>query len=165
MTDDRAEIKEPRQADRKSEMTMAQAKPRVPRKPSQAHLLASSLIAERGTLALCHASERISFFHGLGDYDSVARWARVALAISKLQQPKKKRRPRGAIDILPPQPAPARETEIRLGSDDMVERSYPTLFDLSATVVETPDPLPPRLLGKYLRALRWWPKRVRSLSG
>ena len=162
---------------------MPKAQRRAPRKIPQARLMASRLVEQHGTMALFHASERVAFFHSLGDYDSVARWARVAAAVSKLQRSSEKRSKRGTVEILPPAlppsapeappPSPDAATELPnlpvldlspCRDEAMALPNLPVL-DLSPEATLSSEPAQSGVFAKYLRAILFWRAGARAHSG
>jgi hypothetical protein len=84
---------------------------RASRPSSRAQSLARTFIDQYGEGALRHVTDRIELFLSLGDYASVALWARAAEAVNKLQRERDKAREPAAAEILPPVAA-----ELGLGS-------------------------------------------------
>lgn len=77
-------------------------KPTAARKISRAQMLARTLTEQYGSHALGHALEQIEIFLSLGDYSSVAQWAKAAEALTKLKQAQAKPRKPAHVEILPP---------------------------------------------------------------
>lgn len=75
---------------------------RVARPSSRARSLARTLIGQYGDGALRHVTDQIELFLSLGDYASVALWARAAEAVSKLQREGDKAREPASVEILLP---------------------------------------------------------------
>ncbi len=75
---------------------------RVARPPSRAHLLARMLIDQHGALALRHVTDQIELFLSIGDFASIALWARAAEVVNKFQRERDKARQPVAAEILPP---------------------------------------------------------------
>lgn len=75
---------------------------RVARPPSRAHSLARMLIDQHGTLALRHVTDQIELFLSIGDFASIALWARAAEVVNKLQRGRDKARQPVVAEILPP---------------------------------------------------------------
>jgi hypothetical protein len=76
--------------------------PAAARKLSRAQMLARTLTEQYGTYALGHALEQIEIFLSLGDYPSVAHWAKAAEALARLKQAQAKPRKPAHMEILPP---------------------------------------------------------------
>ncbi len=72
------------------------------RPPSRAHSLARMLIDQHGAFALRHVTDQIELFLTIGDYASIALWARAAEAVNKFQRESDKARQPVAAEILPP---------------------------------------------------------------
>ena len=75
---------------------------RAARPSSRARSLARTLVDQYGEGALRHVTDQIALFLSLGDYASVALWARAAEAVNKLQRERDKARKPAAVEILPP---------------------------------------------------------------
>jgi hypothetical protein len=60
---------------------------------------------QQGAFALRHVTEQIELFLCIGDYASVALWARAAEALKKLQCASRKSRLALSVEILPPNTA------------------------------------------------------------
>jgi hypothetical protein len=75
---------------------------RVARPPSRAASLARVLIDQHGEFALRHVTDQIELFLTIGDYASIALWARAAEAVKKFQHERDKVHQPVAAEILPP---------------------------------------------------------------
>jgi hypothetical protein len=75
---------------------------RVARPPSRAHSLARTLIDQHGAFALRQVTDQIELFLTIGDYASIALWARAAELVNKLQRESEKARQPVVAEILPP---------------------------------------------------------------
>jgi len=87
---------------------------RAARLPSRAHSLARMLIDQHGALALRHVTDQIELFLSIGDFASIALWARAAEAVNKFQREQDKACQPVAAEILPPVAA-------ELGLDPAIE--------------------------------------------
>jgi hypothetical protein len=74
---------------------------RVARPPSRAASLARMLIDQHGALALRHVTDQIELFLSIGDYASIALWARAAEVVKKFQ-PERDEVHQPVAEILPP---------------------------------------------------------------
>jgi hypothetical protein len=74
----------------------------IAKRTSRARLLADDLLLRHGTGALRYAAEQIELFLCIGDYSSVALWARAGEAIQKIERAAAKPRKPALIEILPP---------------------------------------------------------------
>ncbi|MGO8914519.1 MAG: hypothetical protein ACLQJR_01265 [Stellaceae bacterium] len=61
-----------------------------------------TLTEDYGSHALGHALEQIEIFLSLGDYPSVALWAKAAEALTKLKRAQARPRKPAHVEILPP---------------------------------------------------------------
>jgi hypothetical protein len=75
---------------------------RAARPLSRARSLARTLVDQYGADALRHITDQIELFLSLGDYASVALWARAAEAVNKLQRERDKAHQPVSVEILPP---------------------------------------------------------------
>lgn len=94
-----------------TDISLATAR-RGARAPSRARSLAATLADQYGARALRHVAGQIELFLCIGDYASIALWARAAEIIERQQRSADKPRSPASVEILPPaaaepEPGPA----------------------------------------------------------